>query len=159
MRNEIAYEAYMGFLMKSLFWISIITLIGVLILFTIDILFFLFAPRQKANVVRADIAPIGKKTKFIDAHGIFISYVFQYKNQEYSCQGLNSYGRVTVNGYYKALNIIHNNIIDNKIRVYICPFNPKLSIVLPFKGLSTLKLELLIIFLSCLISAKILGYI
>lgn len=159
MRNEIAYEAYMGFLMKSLFWISTITLIGVLILFTIDILFFLFAPRQKANVLRADIAPIGKKTKFIDSHSIFISYAFQYKNQDYSCQGLNSYGRVTVNGYYKALNIIQTHVIDGKITVYICPFNPSLSIVLPFKGLFASKLELLIIFLSCVTSAKILDYV
>lgn len=159
MRNEVAYQAYMGFLLKSLFWMSSVTLLIVFFLLLIDTFFLLFAPRQKAKIIRADIASIGKKTRFVDAHGIFISYTFQYKNQTYHCQNLNAYGRVTVNGYYKALSIIHDNIIDNQITVYVCPFNPNFSIVLPFKGITSLKKELLIIFLAWIVPAITLGYI
>ncbi|ELA09175.1 hypothetical protein MOMA_02170 [Moraxella macacae 0408225] len=159
MRNQIAYEAYMGFLLKSLFWIGFICIIVVFILILIDALFILLAPRCKADVVRSGIVPIGKKTRFVDAHGVFILYSFSYKNQTYESYHLNSYGRVTVNGYYKALDILNNNIKDNQITVYICPFKPKLSIVLPFQGIFALKLELLIILLGFLISAIILDYI
>ena len=74
MRNEVAYQAYMGFLLKSLFWMSSVTLLIVFFLLLIDTLFLLFAPRQKAKIIRADIASIGEKTRFVDAHGIFISY-------------------------------------------------------------------------------------
>ena len=66
---------------------------------------------------------------------------------------------MTVNGYYKALSIIHDNIIDNQITVYVCPFNPNFSIVLPFKGITSLKKELLIIFLAWIVPAITLGYI
>lgn len=159
MRNPLAYEAYMGFLLKLMFWIAFLSVIAIIILLLIDLAFVLFAPRKKADVIRADIAPIGKKTKLIDAHGIFITYSFNYQNNIYQCQGLNSYGRVTTNGYYRALNILNRHVIDKHITVYTCPFNPNLSIVLPFKGIFALKVEVFMIVGTFLVTAKILGYI
>ncbi|WP_227430325.1 hypothetical protein [Psychrobacter sp. I-STPA6b] len=159
MHDNIYNQIYMDFLIKSMFWISFMGLVIISILIVIDILFILFAPRVTADVVKADIAPIGKKTILIDTYGIFISYSFTYKGEIYNCQGLNSYGRVYRNGYYKALDVLNSSIDNNQIKVYIFPFNPNLSVVLPLKSLYGLKGTFLTIFSGCLASAYILGYI
>lgn len=160
MRNQLAYEAYMGFLLKSMFIVGIIALIACLSIFLIDLLFVLFSPRYKAKVIRADIIAMGKQTSFGQYYGIFISYIFEYDGYSYNCHKLNATDKIVTNGYRKAESILQENINDNnEITVYVCPFNPNLSIVLPFQEPMILKVGLFVVSFIVFFTARLLKYI
>lgn len=99
MHNDLIYEAYIGFFLKSLLWVGLIFLLIVALIIIIDTIFVLFAPRHKAMVVRADIAPLGRENRLGSPHAIFIFYEFDYKGKTYKCTNLNSFK----NNYRKNL--------------------------------------------------------
>lgn len=99
MHNDLIYEAYIGFLLKSLLWVGIIFLLIVALIIIIDTIFVLFAPRHKAMVIRADIAPLGRENRLGNPHVILIFYEFDYKGKTYKCTNLNSFK----NNYRKNL--------------------------------------------------------
>ena len=99
MHNNLIYEAYIGFLLKSLFWVGLIFLLIVALIIIIDTIFVLFAPRQKAMVIRADIVPLWRENRLGNPHAIFIFYEFDYKGKTYKCTNLNSFK----NNYRKNL--------------------------------------------------------
>lgn len=159
MRNELIYEAYMEFMLKSLFLIGSLFLLVIATMVIIDLIFILFAPRQKGMVIRADIAPVGRETRPGPFYAIFIFYEFNYEGKTYRCSNLNTFGRVIFNSYDKANKVILNCVTEKEIVIYICPFNPKLSIVLPLKIPTIIKVFTFLTFFAILFVGDQIGVI